>query len=101
MVNVLKSLDEIKAILLECKHELEQKFQVKSLSLFGSYIRGQQNEESDLDILIEFSNPVSLLHIVTVENYLSDLLEIPVDVILERSLRKELKSAILKETIPV
>ncbi|MHA1636823.1 MAG: nucleotidyltransferase family protein, partial [Candidatus Thorarchaeota archaeon] len=57
--------------------------------------------ESDLDILIEFSCPVSLLHIVIVENYLTDLLGIPVDVVLERSLRKELKSAILKEIVPI
>ncbi len=101
MVNLLKFLNEVKTILLENKYDLERKFQVKSIALFGSHTRGQQRTESDIDLLIEFSSPVSLLHIVIVENYLTDLLGTPVDVILKKNLRKELRSAILKEAIHI
>lgn len=88
-------------MLRENKHNLIQKFQVKSIALFGSYVRGQQRKESDIDLLVEFTCPVSLLHIVALENYLIDLMGIPVDVILKKSLREELRSVILKEAIPI
>lgn len=98
---LLQTADEVKAILKQYRDELEQQFKVKSIAIFGSYVRGQQREESDVDLLVEFSSPVSLLHIISLENHLTDLLGVQVDVILRRSIRQELRRAILGEAIPL
>jgi len=97
----MKRLEKIKQIISQHKQELEQKFKVKRIAIFGSYVRKEQKEESDVDILVEFTKPVSLLHIVSLENYLSDVLEIKVDIVPEKNIRKELKETILKEAIPL
>ncbi len=83
------------------KRDLLQQYKVKSIAIFGSYIRGQQNEESDLDLLVEFSSPVSLLHIVSLENHLTDILDVQVDVIPRKSIREELRDTILREAVPL
>jgi predicted nucleotidyltransferase len=93
----MKNLEEIKEIIKNHKKELKEKYKVKSIAIFGSYVRGEQKEESDLDLLVEFEEPVSLLHIVSVENYLSDILGIKVDLILKKNIREELREIIIKE----
>ena len=50
----LKTLSEIKEILLRHKTELKEKFKIKSLGIFGSYARGEQQKNSDVDLLVEF-----------------------------------------------
>ena len=97
----MKKFREIKEIINQRRKELEEKYKVKSIAIFGSYVRGEQIEDSDIDILVEFTKPVSLLHIVSVENYLSDILGIKVDVIPKKNIREELKEIILSEAIQV
>jgi predicted nucleotidyltransferase len=97
----MKTLDEVKEILTQHKEELKEKYKVKEIGIFGSYVRGEQKKTSDVDILVEFVEPVSLLQIVSLENYLSDVLEIKVDVVPKKNIRKELKEFILKEAVPV
>ena len=97
----MKKLEELKKIISEHKQGLEQKYKVKRIAIFGSYVRNQQKEESDVDILVEFNEPVGLIHLVSLENYLSDILGIKTDVIPREDIRKELKDVILKEAIPV
>jgi len=96
-----RRLGEIKQILGKLKEELKAQYKVKEIGLFGSYVRYQQKESSDIDILVEFEKPVSLLHIVSLENYLSDILKIKVDIVPKNNIRQELKADILKETVPV
>ncbi|MCX7795036.1 MAG: nucleotidyltransferase domain-containing protein, partial [bacterium] len=57
----MKSLIEIRTLINKHKEELEERFKVKSIAIFGSYSRGEQQEKSDIDILVEFKEPVSLL----------------------------------------
>ena len=97
----MKTLEEIKETIKQHRQELEEKYKVKNIAIFGSYIRGEQNKKSDIDILVEFIKPISLLHIVSLENYLSDILAVKVDVVPKKNIRKELKDAILKEAVPV
>jgi len=97
----MNRLDEIKHTLANYKHELEDKYYVKEIGIFGSYTREKQTNKSDLDVLIEFSKPVSLLQIISLENYISDILGIKVDVVPKNNIREELKEAILKETVLV
>ena len=97
----MKKLEEIKSILVQHKDELRERYGVREIEIFGSYIRAEQRDTSDLDILIDFERPVSVLHIVALENYLSDLLEVKVDVVPKKNIRKELKEIILSEAIVI
>jgi predicted nucleotidyltransferase len=97
----MKSLEEIKEIIRIHREELEERYRVKSIAIFGSYVRGEEKEESDIDLLVEFNGPVSLLHMVSVEDYLSDLLGMKVDLVPRKNIREELREAIIKEAIAV
>ena len=61
-------------MLLQHKAELRENFKVKTIGVFGSYVRGEQKRSSDVDILVEFEAPVGLFEFMKLENYLSDLL---------------------------
>jgi len=71
-----KSLDRITEVLKKHEKELKEKYGIKEIGIFGSYLRGKTKKESDLDILVEFKPDakISLLEFVELENYLSDLL---------------------------
>lgn len=72
------------------------------VGIFGSYARGEQNQESDLDILIQFRDRMSLLRLVQIEQGLSDELGIPIDLVTENSLRNpRLKIYIYKDLITI
>lgn len=98
---MIQSIDAIKEILAKYKNLLHEKYSVANIGIFGSYVRQEQKETSDVDILVEFDKPVSLLRIVSLENYLSDILGVKVDVVPKKNIRKELKDHILKEAVPV
>lgn len=95
----MKNINEIKSILRGQKDKLRKNYRVKEIGIFGSYVRGEQKEISDLDVLVEFDEPVSLLWLVKVEIYLSELLGIKVDIVPKKDVRPELKERILKEAI--
>lgn len=98
---MMKTLDEITSILREHKQELRQKYGVKETGLFGSYVRGDQKVTSDIDIVADFEKPISLLELVGVEIYLSEILKAKVDLIPREDIREELKESILKEIVKV
>lgn len=95
----MKTTTEIKAILKDYREELKRRFKVREIGLFGSYVKGQQKQRSDVDILVEFTEPVSLLDLVGVELYLGEILGIKVDVVPKEDIRPELKQTILKEVV--
>lgn len=95
----MNNLEEIKKILAKSKSKLKKKYSVIEIGIFGSYVRKEQKETSDLDILVEFEKPLSLLKIVSLENFLSDLIGIKTDIVPKKNIRTELKKFILKETI--
>ena len=64
---------------------LAERYHVSSLGLFGSYLRGTQRPDSDLDILVTFSETPSLFRLVELENHLSDLLGVKVDLVMRDS----------------
>lgn len=97
----MKKIDKVKKILAEHRDELRREYKIIEIGIFGSYIRGEQKRKSDIDILVKFDEPVSLLDLVGAENYLSDLLKIKVDLIPKEDLRPELKDIILKKTVYV
>ncbi|MCL6613061.1 MAG: nucleotidyltransferase family protein [Firmicutes bacterium] len=97
----MKSLEEIKHLLAEVKPLLKDRYKVREVRLFGSFVRGEQTEESDLDVLVGFDQPVSLLDLAALEIFLNDLLGIRVDVVPQEDLREELRGYILKEALPL
>lgn len=72
------------------------------ISVFGSYARGEQSQESDLDILIQFRDRMSLLTLVQIEQGLSDELGMPIDLVTENSIKNpRLKEYIYKDLITI
>lgn len=80
---------------------LSEQYRIRSLALFGSYVRAEQNEESDLDILVEFSEVPSLLEFMRLEHFLSDSLGLRVDLVMKSALKPTIGSRITGELVPV
>ena len=99
----MKTLTEIKEILQTTKPYLADKYGVTEIGVFGSYVRGEQRSDSDLDILIELVDPprISLLGLVNLENYLSDLLGIKVQVAIKKNLKPRLSPYIMQEVVMI
>jgi len=81
--------------------ELRQRYGVKSLGVFGSYVCGEQRKHSDLDILVEFERVPTLLEVSALQRHLSDLVGVKVDLVLKRTLKPAIGEAILSEVIYV
>src|SRR5687768_9413620 len=95
------SLEKILDVLRLQFPMLAERYSVEKLEVFGSYVRSEQKEDSDLDILVTFKEVPSLLTFIAIENYLSDLLEIKVDLVMKDSLKPKIGGQILRESIPV
>jgi predicted nucleotidyltransferase len=87
---------EIENKLQAIKPVLTDKFHVSSIGYFGSYSTGQQNEKSDLDLLVEFSEPVGW-EFFTLERFLEQTLGLRVDLVTRNSLKEQIKESILKQ----
>jgi len=88
-------------ILKEHLEEIQTRFSVKSLSLFGSVARGEAGPGSDLDVLVTYTVSPGLFGFLDLKDYLEQLLSCPVDLVTEKALKKQLKDRILKEAISV
>ena len=82
---------------LSLKIEILKKYKVKSIALFGSYVRNEQKEHSDIDFLVEFGEGVTLFDIVELEDNLSEILAKKVNIVSRRGLSKYIGPYILKE----
>ena len=92
-----RTLDEIKN-LLQHKPELSEKWKVRFLGIFGSYVRGEANKSSDLDLLVEIDDPkMGLLKFIALENYLSDLLGVKVDLVEKQALKPAIGRYVTEE----
>ncbi len=99
----MKTLADIRRLLELQKPDLQQKYGITEIGVFGSYVRNQQRPDSDLDILIELERPprISLLGLVELEDYLSEIVGIKVDIAIKKNLRKRIGSHILQEVISI
>lgn len=94
-VKNIKTIHEIEEILDSVKDLLKEKYTVKSLAIFGSFARGEQKEESDIDILVEFNKPIGLAFI-ELGDFLSEVLGVKVDLVTAEMVRK---NPLLKENV--
>jgi len=99
----MKTLEEIQQILKAQKPYLAQEYGIAEIGVFGSYVRGEQQPDSDVDILIELERPprISLIGLVELEYYLSDVLGVKADLAIKKNLRKRIGSRILSEVVPI
>lgn len=80
--------------------ELSSRYKVKSLGIFGSYLRGEADEESDIDLLVDLEEDeesLTLLEFIALENRLSDLLGAKVDLVEKSALKPTIGRRILEE----
>lgn len=98
-----KSLMRILQILRAHLPELVQKYPIKSLGVFGSYVRNDATPESDLDVLIELdeSARISLMGFVGIENDLSDLLSVKVDLHQKKTMKGRILENVMREVVQV
>jgi len=97
----VRSLQEIKRQLQALKPTLKERFKVETIDIFGSYAKEEQTEKSDLDILVTYSEPVSLFTVYDLKQYLKRRLRIKVDVVSKEFLNKHIKEQVLKEAVAV
>jgi uncharacterized protein len=95
----MKTLEEIKQWLVQNKSLLQERYKVRELGVFGSYVRQEQTETSDVDVLVEFFETPSLLKFVNLENYLSDNLGVKVDLVHKAGLKPRIGERILAEVV--
>lgn len=92
---------EIKGSLREALPALGRDYGVTSLQVFGSFVRGEQDGKSDLDVLVEFRAPISLLRFIELEQWLSDRLGVRVDLVMRDSLKPAIGRRVLAEAQPI
>jgi hypothetical protein len=97
----MRGLEEIKNEIRKCMPILKDKYKVKTIGVFGSYIRGEQGKESDIDILVEFYETIDLFTFVELENFLSETLGTKVDLVMKDTLKPRIKDNILREAVTV
>ena len=88
--------DEILQRLQERQKEMATRFSVRRIGLFGSYLRGNESEKSDIDLIVELSEP-TFDHYMDLKFYLEALFERPVDLVLSDTIKPRLKPLIQKE----
>ena len=97
----MNTIKEIKNLLSKHRKELEAKYKVKNIGVFGSFVRGEQKKKSDIDILVEFKETVDFFEFLDLEEHLERLLGIKVDLVTKRALKPLIKDKILNEVVYV
>jgi uncharacterized protein len=92
-----RTLNNIKKTLSDLKPEMHERFGVSAVGLFGSWVRGEQRAESDIDVLVDFDRKVNLFEILELQWYLESAFGCKVDVAPRDSLREYIGRHILKE----
>lgn len=96
-----KDLEEILSALRGLLPYINQKYDVDSIEVFGSYVRNQQDTNSDLDLLVSFLKIPGLLKFLELKNYLSDQLQLNVDLVMKDSLKPRIDKSIVNESVAV
>lgn len=99
----VKTLEELRGVLRELLPDLERRYGLRSIEVFGSFVRGEQGRRSDLDLLVEFdpARKLSLYDLVAMEQLLSDRLGVRVDLVEKRGVKPALRDRIIGEAVPL
>ena len=96
-----KSTNQISKILRDLNSFIQKEYKVSEMKIFGSYANKKNNSSSDLDLLVSFSETPSLLKFIELENFLSDKIGIKVDLVMEDSIKFQLRESILSSAIQI
>lgn len=96
-----RNLNEIKVRLKEHKEELREKYGVKEIGIFGSYLHGKESTVSDIDILVEFNRSIDFFLFLELEEILSQIIDVKVDLVMKKALRPTIGKHILEEVVYV
>jgi len=94
----MKTLHNIKNTLKKHRLELQRRFKVRKIGVFGSCVWGDDTETSDIDILVELYEPIGL-EFVDLKDFLERILERKVDLVTDNALKPELRDIILKGVV--
>lgn len=97
----MMDIEDILTKLKELKPIIAAHYKAKEVGLFGSFVRGQQNASSDIDILVEFEDEADLFDWMGLTLYLEEIFQRPVDIVPKRALRVELRDSVLREVVVV
>ena len=89
--------EDILDILRSLQIEIEDKYNAEVIGIFGSFVRGEEKETSDIDVLVDFNESADLFDLVGLSLFLEEKLHRKVDVVPIDGIREELKETILKE----
>lgn len=95
----MRNKEEILKVLKKELPAVGRRFNVKSIGLFGSFVRGEQTEKSDIDLLVEFSRPVGLFKFIELEDYLRGKLGAKVDLVTPDALKPVIKPYVMGEAV--
>ncbi len=95
------SVEKILATLRSHLPELQRRFVICSLGIFGSYVGGEHRKRSDLDILVEFEQALTLFQFLDLQDHLAALLGVKVDLVMKSALKPNIGEHILEEVVPV
>jgi predicted nucleotidyltransferase len=96
------SLSEITSFLQLHKAEIRDKFSVKEIGVFGSFVKGKQQSNSDIDFLVEFEQGKKTIdNLLDLQFFLEDHLHNKIDLVLKSAVRSELRNKIFSETVYV
>ncbi len=92
-------IEEVRKIVAEDKDEIRKQFKAEIKAIFGSYARGDNHPDSDLDLLVDLDDGADLFDLVGLQQFLEDKLGCGVDVVPRDSLRKELRASVFSDAI--
>lgn len=97
----MKTRDQILSFLSQNKKLFQDKFHIVRIGLFGSYARGEQNINSDIDLLVEFEDNTQDLYELKIQlkDFFKKNIGIEVDICREKYIKPRIKNSILKETV--
>lgn len=94
-------IETIKQKIRKQKPFITERYKVKSIGIFGSYVRGEERKDGDIDILVEFQQPIGIFTFLDLEEYLTGLLGIKVDLVSKKALKPRIGEHILQEVMNV
>ncbi len=101
MANNKKELSRLLETTRQELPKLKQEYSIESLEVFGSYVRAEENAGSDLDLLVTFSKLPGLFKYIELENRLSDLLGVKVDLVMKDALKPAIGERIISEAMQI
>ena len=95
------TFEQIYRTLQQDFNKLQKQYSVKTLGVFGSYVRGEATKNSDLDVLVEFDGELTFRNYMDLKFFLEDLFKRKVDLVIKEDIKPKIREQILGETVYV